>query len=55
MLSSSHMHVIMGDFNCDFLVKKSIHFNTKLLESLFRAFGFTRTIDSPTRVTSKSY
>ena len=30
MLSSPRMHVIMGDFNCGFLVKKSIHFDTKL-------------------------
>jgi hypothetical protein len=44
----------MGDFNCDFLVKKPTHRETMHLKSLFKSFHFTQTIDSPTRVTSES-
>ena len=46
--------ILMVDFNCDFLAKRTYHQECKHLKSLFKTFNFTQFIDQPTRVSATS-
>ena len=41
--------ILLGDFNCDFIAKRSPCNVTKQLKSLFKSYNFSQLIESPTR------
>ena len=53
-LADSNEVILFGDFNCDFLVKRSASNITKQLKLLFKAYNFTQLINEPTRAAPDS-
>lgn len=47
--TQSNEIILLGDFNCDFLPKRSLCNVTKQLKSLFKSYNFSQVIESPTR------
>ena len=41
--------ILLGDFNCDFIAKRSPCNVTKQLKSLYKSYNFSQLIESPTR------
>ena len=54
VLADSNEVILFGDFNCDFLVKRSASNITKQLKLLFKAYNFTQLINEPTRAAPDS-